>query len=65
MKTTENQQISLIGLLTGTISGYVKYSDMSIKEKKLLAKQLKWCYEQAQIEMSATLLKEIDEIISA
>lgn len=59
------QQTSLIGLLTGTISGYVKYSDMSTKEKKQLAKQLKWCYEQAQIEMSADLLKEIEEIISA
>lgn len=58
------QQQTLAALMTGSITGLIKYSDLTNKEKKNLAKQLVWCYETAKVEMSVELTKEIQELLS-
>ena len=60
-----NKASSLGALMTGTVIGYIKYSGLSAREKKSLAKQLLWCYEQSGAEITETTKKEIEEFISA
>tara|TARA_R110000868_G_scaffold354399_1_gene615687 strand:+ start:519 stop:719 length:201 start_codon:yes stop_codon:yes gene_type:complete len=60
----EYQKASSLGsLMTGTVMGYIKYSGLPDSEKKLLAKQLLWCYETSGQEISETTKKEIEEIL--
>jgi len=59
-------QSSLSGYMTGTIIGLLKWNDnIPSQEKKLLAKQLLWCYETSGATMSDSVKKEIQEILSA
>jgi hypothetical protein len=59
-----SQKSTLSGYLTGTITGWLKYSTLNEKEKVQLAKQLLWCYEQSGAEMLDSTRKEIEEILS-
>lgn len=56
---------SLAGLLTGTITGFCKYSSLSEKEKKNLASQLLWCYETSGCTISPSLKEEIEKILAS
>lgn len=59
------KQSRLGGYMTGTIMGFIKYSELSEREKKSLAKQLIWCYETSGTVMPESVSKEIQEILSA
>ena len=59
-----SQQSRLGGYMTGTILGFLKWSDMSDSEKKSLAKQLLWCYETSGAPLTDSIKKEIEEILS-
>ncbi len=59
-----NEQNTLSALMTGTIQGFLKYSNsLSIQEKKNLANSIIWAYEKAGIELSGNS-KEIFEKFS-
>jgi hypothetical protein len=51
--------------MTGTVIGFLKWSDMDEQNKKRLAKQLQWCYEKSGAEMPASVRKDIEDILSA
>ena len=56
---------SLSSYMTGTITGLLKWNDnISLQDKKLLAKQLLWCYETSGAPMSDSVKQEIQEILS-
>lgn len=55
---------NLSAFMTGTITGFLKYSDMTDKEKKQLARQLLWCYEQSGATMLDSTKKDIETILS-
>mgnify|MGYP003326227305 FL=1 len=54
---------ALGSLMTGTIIGFLKWSDMDEKTKRHLAKQLLWCYEHSGQTMSDSIKKDIEEIL--
>ena len=54
---------NLSGYLTGTITGFLKWSDMTDKDKKQLAKQLLWCHEQSGAIMIESARKDIETIL--
>lgn len=59
----EYQKASSLGALTtGTIIGYIKYSDLSAREKKSLAKQLLWCYEYSGARITESTKKELEDL---
>ena len=49
--------------LLGTVTGFLKYSDMTEKDKKHLAKQLLWCYERSGEVMSEEVKKDIEKYL--
>jgi hypothetical protein len=61
----EYQKVSaLAALITGTITGYLKYSDMSKQQKQMMAKQLQWCYEKAEVSMLNSVKEDISKVLS-
>lgn len=61
-----SKQRELASYLVGSITGTLKWNDtISERDKKLLAKQLLWCYETAGVEIPNSIQKEIQEILSA
>lgn len=60
-----SKQSMLGSYMTGTVLGFIKWSDMADKDKKTLAKQLQWCYERSGNVMPESVSKEIQEILSA
>ena len=62
----EYSKVNALGsLMTGTVLGFLKWSDMVDKDKKTLAKQLQWCYEHSGAEIPASVQKDIQDILSA
>jgi len=58
----EYQKASSLGaLVTGTITGYLKYSNLPASEKKSLAKQLLWCYERSGAQIAESTKKELED----
>ena len=49
--------------LTGTVIGFLKWSDMSEKDKKHLAKSLMWCYERSGEEMSEIIQEDLKKYL--
>lgn len=61
-----SKQREFASYLVGSITGTLKWNDsINEKDKKLLAKQLLWCYETAKVEIPNSIQKEIQEILSA
>lgn len=58
-----SKQNMLGSYMTGTITGFLKWSDMNEQDKKTLAKQLQWCYEKAGVEMPESVKKDIKDIL--
>jgi len=58
-----SKQNMLGGYMTGTVIGFLKWSDMGEQNKKRLAKQLQWCYEQAGVEIPNSVKEEIKQIL--
>ena len=59
----EYQKASSLGaLMTGTVIGYIKYSNLPASEKKLLAKQLLWCYEKSGAQITESTKKELEDL---
>lgn len=59
----EYQKVSSLGTLTtGTVIGYIKYSNLPANEKKSLAKQLLWCYEKSGAQITESIKKELEEL---
>ena len=59
-----SKQRELSSYMTGTITGFIKWNDnLRDGEKKMLAKQLLWCYETAKIPVPPSVQKDIDEIL--
>lgn len=56
---------SLVGLLTGTITGTMKYGDVSDEVKKALARQLQWCYEMADVPTSDSTKEDIERFLKS
>ena len=59
-----SQQSTLSSYMTGTMLGFIKWSDMNDKNKKHLAKQLLWCYEKSGAPLSDSIKKELEDIVS-
>lgn len=59
-----SKEDSLIGYLTGSITGFIKWGDFTSEQKIKLAKQLKWCYEQSNTPMPASVKEDIEKILS-
>lgn len=60
-----SKQSTLSSYMSGTVLGFLKWSNMTDKDKKQLAKQIQWCYEKSGAEMSDSVKKDIQEILSA
>lgn len=58
-----SKQNMLGSYMTGTITGFLKWSNMTEQDKKTLAKQLQWCYEKAGVEMPESVKKDIKDIL--
>jgi hypothetical protein len=59
----EYQKASSLGALTtGTVIGYIKYSNLPDSEKKSLAKQLLWCYEESGAQITESTKKELEDL---
>ena len=59
------KQDVLASYMTGTVIGFLKWSNMADKDKKTLAKQLKWCYETSGAYFPPSVQKDIEAILSA
>ena len=57
------KQSMLSAYMTGTISGFLKWSDMTEKDKKHLAKQLLWCYEKSGAPIPDSVKNDIEAIL--
>lgn len=60
-----SKQNELAAYTVGTVIGFLKWSDMTDKNKKTLAKQLQWCYEKSGAEIPPSVQKDIEDILSA
>ena len=60
---TDTQLIKLVGVLTGTITGTIKFSDISYEEKKKLAESLIWCYESTGVQPLESVKNDIDNFL--
>ena len=54
---------ALGSLMTGTIIGFLKWSDMSEKDKAKLAKSLMWCYEMSGESISEEVQTDIEKYL--
>ena len=54
---------ALSSLMSGTMLGFIKWSDMSEQDKKVLAKQLQWCYEHSGATMPESVKEDLKKIL--
>lgn len=50
--------------LTGVCTAFIKYSDISESDKKMLAKNLLWCHKQAKTEASPLVMEAVKTVLS-
>lgn len=50
--------------LTGICTAFIKYSDISESDKRILAKNLLWCHKQAKTEVSDLVMEAVRTVLT-
>lgn len=51
-------------LLTGTVTAFIKYADMSETNKKILAQHLLWCHVQSKTEPCSWVMEAVRTVLT-